>query len=109
MSHPIRKGFFCATTGRGNDTAAEAIKATKSRRRMVFHPNPRATWQQKYSTLATAALAFWKRPMSALGHKRTYAVQTAMSALPPIATAKADMPHYSCLLYPQKRTCAVHK
>ena len=27
--------------------------------------------------------------MSALGHKRTYAVQQPMSALPPIATAKA--------------------
>ena len=31
-------------------------------------------------------------PMSALGHKQTYAPQQAMSALPPIATAKADMP-----------------
>jgi hypothetical protein len=31
-------------------------------------------------------------PMSALGHKRTYAVQKSMSALPSIATAKADMP-----------------
>jgi len=29
--------------------------------------------------------------MSALGQKRTYAVQQAMSALHPIATAKADM------------------
>src|SRR5262245_64016865 len=29
--------------------------------------------------------------MSALGQKQTYAVQKAMSALPPIATAKADM------------------
>jgi hypothetical protein len=29
--------------------------------------------------------------MSALGHKRTYAVQKAMSALPPKATAKADI------------------
>jgi hypothetical protein len=28
--------------------------------------------------------------MSALGHKRTYAPQKAMSALPRIATAKAD-------------------
>jgi len=28
--------------------------------------------------------------MSALGHKQTYAVQYGMSALPPIATAKAD-------------------
>ena len=30
--------------------------------------------------------------MSALGHKRTCAVQKGMSALHPIATAKADMP-----------------
>jgi hypothetical protein len=28
--------------------------------------------------------------MSALGQKRTYAAQQVMSALPPIATAKAD-------------------
>src|SRR5262245_21478527 len=44
--------------------------------------------------------------MSALGHKQTYAVQQAMSALPPIATAKADMCKWSCLLYPRKQTCA---
>jgi hypothetical protein len=29
--------------------------------------------------------------MSALGQKQTYAVRKAMSALPPIATAKADL------------------
>ena len=29
--------------------------------------------------------------MSALGQKQTYAVQKALSALPPIATAKADI------------------
>ena len=34
--------------------------------------------------------------MSALGHKRTYAAQQGMSALPPIATAKADMCQWSC-------------
>jgi hypothetical protein len=45
--------------------------------------------------------------MSALGQKRTYAVQNGMSALPPIATAKADFRARSCPLYPQKRTCAV--
>jgi hypothetical protein len=45
--------------------------------------------------------------MSALGQKQTYAVHQPMSALPPIATAKADMPKWSCLLYPRKRTCAV--
>jgi hypothetical protein len=31
--------------------------------------------------------------MSALGHKQTNAAQNAMSALPPIATAKADSPN----------------
>jgi len=42
-----------------------------------------------------------------LGQKRTHAVQQRMSALPPIATAKADIRKSSCLLYPQKRTYAV--
>jgi hypothetical protein len=45
--------------------------------------------------------------MSALGQKRTYALQQAMSALLPIATAKADISPGSCPLYPRKRTCAV--
>jgi len=44
--------------------------------------------------------------MSALGQKRTYAVHQLMSALPPIATAKADFRKSSCLLYPRKRTCS---
>ena len=47
--------------------------------------------------------------MSALGHKQTYAPQQFVSALPPIATAKADIRKWSCPLYPRKRTCAVHK
>ena len=42
--------------------------------------------------------------MSALGQKRTHAVQQRMSALPPIATAKADISSGSCPLYTQKRT-----
>src|SRR5215470_8909970 len=42
--------------------------------------------------------------MSALGHKRTYAAQNGMSALPPIATTKADIGNRSCLLYPRERT-----
>jgi hypothetical protein len=45
--------------------------------------------------------------MSALGHKQTYAVQKAMSALPPIATAKVDFGKGRRLLYPRKRTCAM--
>ena len=39
--------------------------------------------------------------MSALGQKQTYAAQQVMSALPPIATAKADSCRRSCLLYPK--------
>src|SRR5262249_35027677 len=42
--------------------------------------------------------------MSALGQKQTYAVQQTMSALPPIATAKADYRERSCPVYPRKRT-----
>ena len=38
--------------------------------------------------------------MSALGQKRTYAAQQVMSALPPIATAKADMPQKSMSALP---------
>jgi len=46
--------------------------------------------------------------MSALGQKQTYAAQQVMSALLPIATAKADICASSCPLYPQKQACAVH-
>ena|SRR4029079_6081637 len=46
--------------------------------------------------------------MSALGQKRTCAAQKAMSALHPIATAKADLSLASCPLFPRKRTGALH-
>src|SRR5262249_14128638 len=47
-------------------------------------------------------LGVWKhRPMSAMGQKRTCAAQTGMSALAPIATAKADIGKPSGLLYPE--------
>jgi hypothetical protein len=40
--------------------------------------------------------------MSALGQKQTYAVQTGMSALPPIATAKAEFPQRVMSALPPK-------
>jgi hypothetical protein len=40
--------------------------------------------------------------MSALGHKRTHALQEAMSALPPIATAKANTPQMVMAALPPK-------
>src|SRR5215475_14254001 len=42
----------------------------------------------------------------ALGQKQTYAAQQVISALLPIATAKADICASSCPLYPQKQTYA---
>src|SRR5215472_12679678 len=47
--------------------------------------------------------------MSALDQKQTCALQNVMSALHPIATAKAKFRKRPCLLYPLKRTCAVQK
>src|SRR5262249_19795185 len=41
------------------------------------------------------------------GPEQTCALQKAMSASPPIATAKADIRKTPCPLYPRKRTCAV--
>jgi hypothetical protein len=40
---------------------------------------------------------------SAMGQKQTFAVQKGMSALLPIATAKADICASSCQLYPESR------
>jgi hypothetical protein len=48
----------------------------------------------------------WRSPppvMSALGQKQTYAVQNGMSALLPIATAKADSRERLCPVCPRKR------
>jgi len=47
--------------------------------------------KRRTASKAVAKADFPQTVMSALGHKRTCAVQKAMSALPPIATTKADM------------------
>src|SRR5262245_25994942 len=71
-------------------------------RRLIASPEAQATPSYRFkATLGKGC------PMSALGQKQTYASQNATSALPPIATAKADIGNPSCLLYPRKRTCAV--
>ena len=45
--------------------------------------------------------------MSALGQKQTYAVQNGMSALPPKATAKADIsPWVMSALHPKADMCS---
>jgi hypothetical protein len=58
--------------------------------------------------MATPMNVTMLRLVSALGQKKqTCAPQEAMSALPRIATAKADSRKRSCPLYPRKRTRAV--
>src|SRR4029453_5728677 len=47
-----------------------------------------------------------ERIMSALGHKRTCAVHSPMSALPPKATVKADSRKRSCPHSPQADICS---
>lgn|SRR6185312_15990654 len=47
--------------------------------------------------------------LSAKGHEQTCALQKGMFALPPIATAKADISKPSCLRHPRKQTCAMQR
>ena len=67
--------------------------------------NPARSARRSKVSDSSSARCNW--PMSALGHKPTYAPQQAMSAVSPIAPAKADTRKRSCLLYSQKRTCAL--
>src|SRR5262249_19240913 len=89
----------CVAAGR---TAAQPVTSLMKSARLIAAPEAkeRQSYRQKLAHRKGAS-------MSALGHKRTCAVQEAMSALPPIATAKADFGERSCLLSPRKRTCAV--
>jgi hypothetical protein len=61
------------------------------------------------TAISTLEGGLYRRPMSALDQEPTYAVQQAMPALPPTATAKADIDNLPCLLYPRKQTCALQK
>src|SRR5262249_54840492 len=91
----------CARTKSGH-AAAPAMNVMNCRR---FTASPEAQDSASYRVRIRLGTG---RPMSALGHKRTYAVQKGMSALPPITTAKATSRKRSCPLYPRKQTCAVH-
>jgi hypothetical protein len=66
---------------------------------------PKDRGPRPFRTVTVSSHAFLKCPLWVI--KQTYAAQQIMSALPPIATAKADICASSCPLYPRKRTCAV--
>src|SRR5262245_18696316 len=62
-----------------------------------------------YGTIERTKLQSWLNFCSSEMHKGGFSplfYEGIMSALPPIATAKADFRKRSCLLYPRKRTFA---
>src|SRR5262249_53325589 len=63
----------------------------------------RPRFEKQPRSAETTAIA----AMSALSQKQTHALQQRMSALPPIATPKADSRERSCLLYPPKADMCV--
>src|SRR5262245_35978058 len=91
----------CAVAASGKAAAEPAIILMNSRRLIAV---PASSGASSYLLRP----ANRKGAMSALGQKQTCAAHQLMSALPPIATAKADMRKRSCLLCPSKQTCAVH-
>jgi hypothetical protein len=77
----------CARTESGHATAAPLTSVMNSRRLIAA---PRLNTNHR--TAVTCPLeGVARHAMSALGHKRTFAAQNRMSALPLIATAKADI------------------
>ena len=85
----------CARAENGQAAAAPPRSVMKSRRLIAA---PEASGQAIVSALKQSA---GRGCMSALGQKQTCALQQAMSALHPIATAKADSRKRSCPLYPK--------
>src|SRR5262249_15063784 len=67
-------------------------------RRLIASPEARERPSYQLKVASRKGLGV-RRTMSALGQKQTYAAHKRMSALPPIATAKADFRKPSCLLY----------
>src|SRR5262245_43088312 len=70
---------------RSHGTAEQTYELTSP------HGRPRSLGLHHRTNSCQFSGSRFRQSMSALGHKQTYAPQQAMSALHPIATAKADM------------------
>src|SRR5215470_13201738 len=73
----------CARTANGH-AAAALLRSVMNSRRLIAAPE---AWTPNRSNFYRYT---GRAEMSALGQKRTHAVQQSKSALPPIATANAD-------------------
>ena len=82
----------CARTANGH-AAAALLRSVMNSRRLIAAPE---AWTPNRSNFYRYT---GRAEMSALGQKRTHAVQQSKSALPPIATANADSRKTSCTLY----------
>src|SRR5262249_43780693 len=89
----------CACAASGHEIAAPPTNEMNSRR-LIASPRARDT-----GIVAVRMMVVKGRSMSALGQKQTCAVQNGMSALPPIATAKADMLEGHSALPPKADMC----
>src|SRR4029079_5022132 len=86
----------CARTENGQPAVAPPSNLMNSRRLIATPDAQDAAWYRVTRDSLRDVL------MSALGQKQTYAVHKGMSALPPIATAKADMPQMVMSALPLK-------
>src|SRR5262249_41349306 len=85
LKNPISGFDDCARAENGQAAVAPPSNLMNSRRLIATPDAQDAAWYRvKRDSLRDVS-------MSALGHKQTYAVQNAMSALHPIATGKADI------------------
>ena len=90
----------CARAASGNAAAALPRSVMNSRRLIVAPEGLDGDRSNSYVRSGRGAVRDWV--MSALGQKRTYALQQAMSALLPIATAKAKFRERPCPVYRPK-------
>src|SRR5690242_21798636 len=87
---PITGLVVCCARPPDDHATAEPTMALKKSRRRMRPPENTARNVPKAYHFASCAKRKIARLMSALGQKRTYAPQQAVSALDPIATMKAD-------------------
>src|SRR5262245_7721960 len=106
LKNPITGLAACCARAENGQAAVAPPSNLMNSRRLMAAP---AAWTSLIVSVQVARLK--GHPPREVGRcplwvRRTCAVQNLMSALPPIATAKADIGKQSCLLYPQERTCA---
>jgi hypothetical protein len=74
-------------------------------RRRIASPKVRDKSSYRATPMRAHKITIKRQAISALGQKQTCALQKAMSALPPKATAKADIANVMSALHPIADMC----